>query len=362
MKKIPYLLFALFLAACGNSGTKSTVEGEIGQMKTGEIYFIRSGDQQDIDTVKVKDEHFTYEAEVKEPTIYMVNFGPEEQPGFLVLEPGKTTLKYTMGQAGSLEVKGGAEQGVYNDFLAECRPLFRQMDSLGQLAMNYADSSSLMQSLQESFYKLDTELKDKQAKFISAHKENAVTAFIAINYLQEKGNMAFAEAEEMYKGLGDKARNSYYGKKMQELVGKLKGTSLGQPAPDFTLNDPGGKPVSLSSFKGRVTLVDFWASWCGPCRAENPHVVEAYQAFHGKGLEILGVSLDEDAEQWKKAIEKDGLTWTHVSDLKGWSSSAAALYGVQSIPANFLLDKEGRIIARDLRGDALSAKLRELFP
>jgi peroxiredoxin len=146
------------------------------------------------------------------------------------------------------------------------------------------------------------------------------------------------------------------------MATQMRSTSEGQVAPDFTLNDVNDKPVALSSFRGKVVLLDFWASWCGPCRKENPNVVAAYNKFHSKGLEILGVSLDDNKSNWQQAIAKDGLTWTHVSDLEGWQSKAAQLYGVQSIPANFLLDKDGKIIAKDLRGEMLEQKLNTLFP
>jgi thiol-disulfide isomerase/thioredoxin len=127
------------------------------------------------------------------------------------------------------------------------------------------------------------------------------------------------------------------------------------------MNTPDGNPLSLQSLRGKVVLIDFWASWCGPCRRENPHVVAAYQQYHGKGFDVLGVSLDKTKDRWLAAIEKDGLIWHHVSDLKGWQNAAAQLYGVRSIPHTVLLDREGKIIARGLRGAALTAKLDELF-
>lgn len=136
---------------------------------------------------------------------------------------------------------------------------------------------------------------------------------------------------------------------------------IGDEAPDFTLNTPEGKAVKLSDFKGKVVMLDFWASWCGPCRGENPNVVRAYKKYNSKGFEILSVSLDQSKQQWEKAIAADKLTWTHVSDLKGWKSAAASLYRVKGIPKTFLLDKEGKVIAADLRGEALHRKLAELF-
>lgn len=136
---------------------------------------------------------------------------------------------------------------------------------------------------------------------------------------------------------------------------------VGMEAPDFTMNTPDGQSLALSHFKGKILLVDFWASWCGPCRRENPHVVEAYNKYHGKGFEVLGVSLDRTREPWLAAIEKDGLIWHHVSDLKGWQNEAAQLYGVSSIPHTVLLDREGKIIARNLRGQMLDDKLKEIF-
>ena len=135
----------------------------------------------------------------------------------------------------------------------------------------------------------------------------------------------------------------------------------GGEAPDFTMNDREGRPVKLSDFRGKVMLVDFWASWCGPCRKENPHVVELYHHYHDKGFDVLGVSLDKTKEPWLAAIEKDGLVWNHVSDLQGWSNQAAHLYGVTSIPHTVLVGKDGKIIARNLRGEQLTAKLKEIF-
>jgi peroxiredoxin len=140
-----------------------------------------------------------------------------------------------------------------------------------------------------------------------------------------------------------------------------KTTGKGALAPDITLNDPAGNPQTLSSLRGKIVLLDFWAAWCGPCRRENPNLVSAYAKYHDKGFEIYQVSLDKTKPEWEAAIKQDGLNWIHVSDLKYWSSPIARKYGVESIPANFLLDKEGRIIATNLRGAALEEELAKHF-
>ena len=148
---------------------------------------------------------------------------------------------------------------------------------------------------------------------------------------------------------------------LQKQVDRIKPFMLGGVAPDFTQNSPGGEQIKLSDFRGKVLLVDFWASWCGPCRRENPHVVSLYKKYKEQGFEILGVSLDSNRDRWLNAIDKDQLEWHHVSDLKGWKNAVAKMYNVSSIPHTILLDAEGKIIARNLRGDRLERKLEELF-
>ena len=177
---------------------------------------------------------------------------------------------------------------------------------------------------------------------------------------------------ELYKKVNDALQkempNSIYTENFNEKVSKMSVLAPGSEAPDITLNDVNGNPISLSSLKGKVVLVDFWASWCKPCRIENPNVVEAYKKFNKKGFEVFSVSLDGMQQQpnpkqdWINAIEKDNLIWkNHVSDLQGWSSSVVPLYNISGIPFAVLLDREGKIIAKNLRGEELHKKLAELF-
>jgi peroxiredoxin len=159
----------------------------------------------------------------------------------------------------------------------------------------------------------------------------------------------------------DAAKTSQDTVMTSSTVSTKPGLAIGMQAPDFTLPDPHGKAVTLSSFRGKYVLIDFWASWCAPCRQENRHTVQVYKEYKDKGFEILGVSMDKSEQAWHEAIQKDGLTWPQVSDLKEWNSEAGLLYDIQQLPTTFLLDKKGVIIAVDLRGDDLDRQLDKIF-
>ena len=171
------------------------------------------------------------------------------------------------------------------------------------------------------------------------------------------------KAEPMYNVLSASLRQLPSAVSLKEQMDIARKTAIGQTAMDFTQNDTLGQPVALSSFRGKYVLIDFWASWCGPCRKENPNVVKAFNAYKDKNFTVLGVSLDrpDDKEKWMAAIHKDGLTWTQLSDLQYWDNAVAKQYGIRSIPQNLLIDPQGKIIGKNLRGEKLTEKLEELL-
>lgn len=222
-------------------------------------------------------------------------------------------------------------------------------------------SAAFRNAIQAKYKLLQAEQKTVLKSFIIANPDSYLSLLALTSVSGPAPDPS--EIDPLFNSLSQNIKDTEAGKMMKVQLDALRVTAIGAEAPDFIQNDVNGNPVKLSSFRGKYVLIDFWASWCGPCRQENPNVVRNYARFKNKNFTIIGVSLDrpDGKAAWLAAIKNDGLTWTQVSDLKFWNNQAAALYSVTSIPQNFLIDPQGKIIAKNLRGDDLDAKLEQLF-
>lgn len=222
-----------------------------------------------------------------------------------------------------------------------------------------AKDDAKMKELQQRYQAMDKEKKEAEKNFAMTHPDSQISLEWMVQTIDLSNNKS--EAQAMFSKLSQRLRDTDAGKRYAMKIQTTQSIEVGGVAPDFTAKTPKGGEISLKSYRGKYVLVDFWASWCAPCRRENPNVVKAYSKYKSDKFDILGVSLDQDKTAWENAIAKDGLGWNQVSDLMGWQSTLALSYAVRSIPANFLIDPQGKIIARDLRGDDLEKKLNEVL-
>lgn len=305
---------------------------------------------------------FTLKGAAAMPGIFQLKVDEANQ--VLLLLDNKTRLQLS-GDAKSLPatytVKGSKDAEVLRQLAQVMQGTKAQLESLGQRynAAGQAGKTEEMKGIEKQYYVIQGRNTAQVKDLVRRNATSLVGGFVATSFLNPDEEFQFADSVA---AVQRKAQpTSPFAKALTERLEPLRATAAGTPAPEIDLPTPAGAKLALSSLRGKYVLLDFWASWCGPCRQENPNVVRAYNQFKDKGFTIYSVSLDQDKAKWEKAIAADGLTWHHVSDLAGWNSVAGAAYGIRAIPQSFLLDPQGRIIAKNLRGEALQAKLAEVL-
>lgn len=273
------------------------------------------------------------------------------------------TVKKTVGgkevESVKTEITGSIEQDIFKTML-----MTQRNEMLVMLGFSFmSKDGNEKPGMQDTLIQMYTAVKAQTARTIDSlvtnYPDSYAVALIIDKFVAKQQELT--EVEKMYDGLSPRIKNAYLGQKLKTTIDNLKKTAVGSVAPDFTLQTPDGKNVSLSDYRGKYVLLDFWASWCGPCLREVPNVKKVYDRYHPEGFEILSVSLDDKKENWVNAIDKHELYWGHVSSLKGWQCPVVKLYSISGVPAMFLLDREGKIIASGLRGEELGEKVAGVF-
>ncbi|MGL1889286.1 MAG: TlpA family protein disulfide reductase [Reichenbachiella sp.] len=363
MKYIAITLLAVSLFACGTKKDGVTISGTFDDPITDQyvkIELIKNEELSVVDSFFLDNSGtFSRVLKIEEQGFYRLNFYSKTIIN-MILNDEDVALFKTEDLKEPYRIKGSkgtdyiySLSTIKSDFETKVKALNDQFME----ARNNGDND-ILKTLQEEFLVLKAS-SDKSVKSAILNMDGSIAGILGLSFLDQESEFAFVDS--VATKYGQELPNSPYTISLQNQVKDLGQLAVGSPAPEISLPDPNGNTIALSSFKGSYVLVDFWAAWCRPCRQENPNVVRMYNAYHGKGFEILSVSLDRTKDAWVKAIEQDGLTWNHVSDLQYFNSEAAQTYQINAIPATYLIGPDGNIVAKNLRGAALEAKLKEIF-
>ncbi len=370
MNKILLLLVAVFLgSSCSSPKGEYVIKGTASSDWEGKnIYLVnqREDGVEQIDTAVIKDGKFTFKGTQEKPEIRFLSLeasGPEsDNPVFqlVLIEPGTITAQVSKEDIeiggtpanDDFQKKANAEKEVYKEMAA----FQKQYESIDIASVSDEEREKII----EGYSVFDNKLKKLNYDFILANMKNPLGENIFFMLVDQ---LSVEEMEKVMEQASDSFKTGDNGKKIMEMIAVSKKVAVGQQFSDFSMNNIEGKQVSLSDYagKGKYVLIDFWASWCGPCMKEMPTLIKVYDLYKNKNFEIVGVSLDKEEKEWKAAVNKMKMAWPQMSDLQAWGTSARGIYGFNSIPHTILLDPQGVIIAKDLRGEALVNKLAELI-
>lgn len=369
MKKFSFILFGLLIIfnACQGvekntfklNGTTNLPEGK----KIFRIQANANNQPSTIDTATVSNGKFSFKGNVEQIDVNFLFVEGEQVNTPFIVEEGVIEVNLLQERLAEMNLKGTPSNSDLQTYREETKTFANNLNAIASeiQAANSLGDNILAQDLQQQYTDLQADLINYEKDFIKTNVDSYISALIIERFLNQK-TMPRNEIKEIFSTYSDRIRSSKSGINISNIVNApVNPTAIGEIAPLFEGPTPTGDRIALESFRGKVVIVDFWASWCRPCRIENPNLVRLYKRMHDKGLEIVGVSLDRNKASWERAIADDGLTWNHVSNLQYWADPIAQLYSVRSIPAAFVLDREGRIVAKNLRGAQLDAKIEELL-
>lgn len=365
LKFIPFLLgISVLIISCSNG--KSKISGNIENANNEMLYFEQLSPTKvtTLDSVKIdKKGNFKMEVKIPEYGFYRVRLTDNNFITLLLDSNANPVINTNaLNMQEGYTVSGSDESEKIAELFMNIKKNFSVRDSIDKVYNTLGQDGKLdsltIISLTSQFQTVNDAIRKYLINFIDENK-SSLLPLLAVEYLNPQ-----VDADELFKVselLTKNFPNSDYVKNFNTKVNDMKRLAIGSPAPEIVVNDPDGKPISLSQFRGKVVLIDFWASWCKPCRMENPNVVKYYQEFKDKGFEVFSVSLDKEKGAWLEAITADHLTWKHGSELAFWNSSFVKTYSIDGIPKTFLIDRNGNIIGKDLRGPQLEQKLAEVL-
>lgn len=352
-----YLLVLLFVAACGEEKANAVISGRIDGLYDPAIFInIPSGDSYNMESIPVKDGEFKWTGDFPEPVRVLLKVGDQNIP--LFMQNGKVEIYGHIDSLEQLRIIGSPAQADYDAYLRSLADIMAEEKVLNEEWAKAKGNDSARALLRIQADSLKDKKKERTNVFIAGHP-NSVVSLSMLKDMSLVGDYALLDS--LFRGFTPELAGSTEGKKLQERIAVLKKSAIGQKLMDFAQPDVNGDTVRLADLRGKYVLIDFWASWCKPCRAENPNLLKAYNEFKDRKFTVLGVSLDDKEENWKQAIEEDQLPWRQVSDLEGFQGRLPQEYGIKAIPCTMLIDPEGVIIGKYLRGEALVRKLREVL-